>query len=98
MDRLTRDYIPPGRIDLARQADFALGPLTVRPSRRTVEAAGTSHLLQRRVMQVLVALTNSTNEVVSQRELILRCWDGLTVSDDAIARCVAQLRRLAARW
>jgi DNA-binding winged helix-turn-helix (wHTH) protein len=98
MDRLTRDYIPPGRIDLARQADFALGPLVIRPSRRTVEGAGASHLLQRRVMQVLVALTNSSSEVVSQRELILRCWDGLTVSDDAIARCVAELRRLAARW
>ena len=98
MDKLTRDYVAPGRIDLARQADFGLGPLTVRPSQRTVEGAGACHLVQRRVMQVLVALAQSNNEVVSQRELILRCWSGLTVGDDAIARCVAQLRRLAERW
>src|SRR6185312_5623530 len=35
--------------------------------------------------------------VVSQRELIMRCWDGLTVGDDAIARCIASLRQLAGR-
>jgi hypothetical protein len=27
---------------------------------------------------------------------MLRCWDGLTVSDDAIGRCIGQLRRLSA--
>lgn len=98
MDRLTSDYVPPGRIELARQADFALGRLIIRPSQRTVEDANSRFLLQRRVMQVLVALADSRGEVVSQRELIQRCWDGLIVSDDAIGRCVAQLRRFAGRW
>ncbi len=46
-------------------------------------------------MQVLVALAHPASEVVSNDELIRRCWDGLSISDDAIRRCIAQLRRLA---
>ncbi len=98
MDELTQVFALHNRVDLAREADFALGGLRIRPSRCEVEADGERRLLQRRVMQVLVALARSANEVVSQRELILRCWGGLSVTDDAIGRCIAQLRRLATAW
>jgi DNA-binding winged helix-turn-helix (wHTH) protein/tetratricopeptide (TPR) repeat protein len=98
MDTLTQALAPTSRVDLAREADFNLGWLLIRPSRREVQGGGESHVLQRRVMQVLVALAHSTNEVVSPQELVLRCWGGLSVSDDAIGRCIAQLRRLAANW
>ncbi|HEY1878861.1 MAG TPA: winged helix-turn-helix domain-containing protein, partial [Caulobacteraceae bacterium] len=98
MDKLAHDIPSPGRIDLAREPDFALGVLGVRPSRREVAGASAKHFLQRRVMQVLVALARSPNEVVSQNELIGRCWDGLSVSEDAIGRCIGQLRKLAAAW
>jgi DNA-binding winged helix-turn-helix (wHTH) protein/TolB-like protein/tetratricopeptide (TPR) repeat protein len=98
MDKLANAIPSQGRIDLAREPDFALGGLRVRPSRLEIVDGGARHELQPRVMQVLVALARSPNEVVSQRELIGRCWDGLSVSDDAIGRCIAQLRRLAAAW
>ena len=98
MDQLTRAYVPPGRIDLALEPDFEVGGLLVCPSRCVVEADGVNRMLQRRVMQVMVALGHPTGAVVSQQELILRCWAGLTVSDDAIGRCIGQLRRLAAEW
>ena len=96
MDKLTQALAPASRIDLAREADIRLGALLIRPSRREIESAGVRHLLQRRVMQVLVALARSPNAVVSHHELILRCWGGLSVSDDAIGRCIGQLRRVAA--
>ena len=98
MDQLTRAYVPAGRIDLALEPDFEVGGLLICPSRCVVEAEGVSRLLQRRVMQVLVALGHPNGAVVSQQELIVRCWAGLTVSDDAIGRCIGQLRRLAAEW
>ena len=98
MDELTQAFVPPSRIDLARETDFQVGALSIRPSRCEVEAGGVRRSLQRRVMQVLVALARSTNQVVSQHELILRCWGGLSVSDDAIGRCIGQLRRLAVTW
>ena len=103
MDKLAHDITDDvvqafGRIELAREPDFALGVLTVRPSRREIAGGGERRVLQPRVMQVLVALARSPNEVVSQKELISRCWNGLTVSEDAIGRCIGQLRRLAAGW
>lgn len=86
------------RIDLACEQDFTLGPLLVRPARREVQSHGVTRQVERRIMQVLVALAHPTWEVVSQRELNLRCWSGLAVSDDAIGRCIGALRRLAAEW
>jgi DNA-binding winged helix-turn-helix (wHTH) protein len=86
------------RVDLVREEDFMLGKIRVWPSRCEVEAAGQRRDLERRVMQVLVALAHPTWEVVSRQELIERCWSGLSVSDDAIHRCISALRRLAAAW
>ena len=83
-------------IDLAREPDFDLGSLRVRPARCEVEADGASQTLQRRVMQVLVTLVRAQGSVVSQDDLVALCWCGLTVSDDAIFRCISKLRKLAA--
>ena len=96
MNYIDRTFLP--RIDLARERDFAVGVLAVRPSRREVEAEGVRCVLQRRVMQVLVALAHPSAEVVSQDELISRCWGGLAVGEDAVGRCIGQLRRVAAGW
>ena len=49
-------------------------------------------------MQVLVALAQARGSVVSQDDLVIRCWRGLSVSDDAIYRCISKLRKLAADY
>src|SRR5689334_19693606 len=85
-------------IDLAREPEFDLGLLRVRPALCEVQLNGTSQTLQRRVMQVLVALAQERGSVVSQDELVIRCWRGLSVSDDAIYRCISKLRKLAADY
>jgi DNA-binding winged helix-turn-helix (wHTH) protein/TolB-like protein len=85
-------------IDLARETDFKLGSLRVRPARCEVESNGVRQTLQRRVMQVLVALAQARGSVVSQDDLVIRCWRGLSVSDDAIYRCISKLRKLAADY
>lgn len=46
-------------------------------------------------MQVLVALARRRGDVVSRNELIESCWGGCAVSDDAIHRCIARIRRLS---
>lgn len=46
-------------------------------------------------MQVLVALVEADGAVLSRDDLIQRCWEGRVVSEDAINRCIGQLRRLA---
>jgi DNA-binding winged helix-turn-helix (wHTH) protein/TolB-like protein len=94
----TRDDTWLHGIDLAQEPDFGLGLLHVRPARCEVEWNGVSQTLQRRVMQVLVALAQARGSVVSQGDLVNRCWRGLSVSDDAIYRCISRLRKLAAEY
>jgi DNA-binding winged helix-turn-helix (wHTH) protein/tetratricopeptide (TPR) repeat protein len=94
----TQDAVWLHSIDLAQEADFSLGSLRVRPARCEVERNGVSQTLQRRVMQVLVALARAHGSVVSQNDLVARCWRGLSVSDDAIYRCISKLRKLAADY
>src|SRR4051794_38210922 len=96
MDESTRDAGRDQRIDLAQEADFELGSLHVRPAICEVERNDAAQTLQRRVMQVLVALAQARGSVVSQNDLVARCWRGLSVSDDAIVRCISMLRKLAA--
>lgn len=83
------------RIVLAEEAEFSLGALKISPPTREVMAGARREVLQPRIMQVLVALARRRGEVVSRDELILCCWDGNAVSDDAIHRCIGRIRRLA---
>jgi DNA-binding winged helix-turn-helix (wHTH) protein/TolB-like protein len=87
-----------GRIELAREPDFAIGPLEVHPSRREVKIGCEPQILQPRVMQVLVVLAQTKGEVVSRDDLVARCWDGLNVGDDSLNRCILRLRKLAASF
>jgi DNA-binding winged helix-turn-helix (wHTH) protein len=83
------------RIVLAQEAEFTLGGLRISPSKREVSGGGAPERLQPRIMQVLVVLARRRGEVVSHDELIATCWGGCAVSDDAIHRCIARIRRLA---
>lgn len=90
----TSDAIP--RIDLAREPDFQLGDLHVMPSAcRARWRTDPERRLEPRVMQVLVLLAQHANQTISRDQLIETCWPGLHVSDDAVARVVAQVRALA---
>jgi len=94
----TDDAMPVQGIDLAQEPDFDLGSLRVRPATCEVERDSVSQTVQRRVMQVLVALAQARGSVVSQDDLVARCWRGLSVTDDAIFRCISKLRKLAADY
>src|SRR5690349_5475715 len=81
-------------IDLGREPDFVLGPVTVTPSTCEVAAEAETWRLEPRVMQVLVALWRAEGRVVSRSELVSSCWNDRIVGDDALNRCIARLRRL----
>jgi adenylate cyclase len=82
-------------IQLAREPEFLLGRLAVRPAILEVSAGQVRRQLEPRLMQVLVALARRPGAVVSREELIQTCWAGRIVGDDAINRCIHGLRRLA---
>jgi TolB-like protein/DNA-binding winged helix-turn-helix (wHTH) protein/tetratricopeptide (TPR) repeat protein len=83
------------RVDLAHEPDFQLGRIEVRPSLRELSGEGWRETIDRRVMQVLVALARVKGKVVSRDDLIESCWDGVIVGDEAINRCISRLRKAA---
>jgi Tol biopolymer transport system component/DNA-binding winged helix-turn-helix (wHTH) protein len=96
VNQAPRNLSPLKPVDLAAEADFALGGLLVAPSVREVRTVDRRETVEPRVMQVLVALAREKGTVVSRDQLIERCWGGRLVGDDAINSCVAKVRALAA--
>jgi DNA-binding winged helix-turn-helix (wHTH) protein/tetratricopeptide (TPR) repeat protein len=82
------------RIDLAHEADFAIGALNVHPSTRELSRDGDRLVIEPRVMQVLVALHRAGGAVVSKDDLAHSCWEGRVVGEDAINRVISRLRRV----
>ena len=78
---------------LAREAPFSLAGTQVRPAALEVEHSGAVTALEPRVMKVLVALHRSRGQPVSRDELIDLCWGGRIVTEGALNRCTAQLRK-----
>src|SRR5690349_21269136 len=84
------------KLTLARELPFALAGTLVRPSALEVEFDGRITPLEPRVMKVLVALHRAKGHAVSRDEMIDLCWDGRIVTDGALNRCIAQLRKALA--
>lgn len=79
---------------LAHQPAFRLGELEVDPPACVIRQSAIETRLEPRVMQVLVALAQANGATLSRDDLTHACWAGRVVSDDAIQRCVAALRRI----
>ena len=87
---------PDDRINLAREAPVRLGPLAIKPAlRRVAHDDGREEILEPRVMQVLVALIRAGGQIVSRDDLMMSCWHGVVVGEDAINRVMGRVRRLA---
>ncbi|WP_309610977.1 winged helix-turn-helix domain-containing protein, partial [Sphingomonas sp.] len=84
------------RIELAHEPSVRLGRLLVEPGlRRVVRDDGQEEFLEPRVMQLFVAFLRAEGRILSRDELIVSCWEGRIVGDDAINRTLSRLRRVA---
>jgi DNA-binding winged helix-turn-helix (wHTH) protein len=79
---------------LARERPFRLAGTLVRPASLELEFQCETVGIEPRVMQVLVALSRTGGEPASRRQLIECCWGGRVVTDGALNRSIAQLRKL----
>ncbi|MGH6785858.1 MAG: winged helix-turn-helix domain-containing protein, partial [Novosphingobium sp.] len=83
------------RIDLAHEVDFAIGPLSIRPSTREITRGDHREIIEPRVMQVLVALARAQGAVLSKDDLIETCWESRVVGEDAVNRVLSRLRKVS---
>jgi TolB-like protein len=72
---------------------FTLGELRVNPPEGGVTGPGGTQQLDPKVMGVLVVLAEHAGHVVPREELLTRLWPNTVVSDDALTRCLYELRR-----
>lgn len=87
----------PADVDLASAADFRIGLLHAQPSSLHLQFEETKATLEPRVMQALLALATARGTVVSRDGLVNLCWSGRAVSEDAINRCIAKVRRIGSQ-
>ena len=72
---------------------FRLGDLTIDPHAGEVTGPGGREKLDPKVMDVLVVLAQNAGHVVLREDLLARLWPNLVVTDDALSRCLYELRR-----
>ena len=73
--------------------DFRVGAWLVRPSLNAISKNGTDVQVEPKVMEVLVCLASHPGESIS-KDTIINVWPDTFVSDDALIRCVSELRRV----
>ena len=81
---------PPGASAPVR---FRFGDVEVDVGAMRVVRGGVPVELEPKVFDLLVFLARNPGRVVGKEEILERVWDGAFVTDNALARAVAQLRR-----
>jgi len=74
--------------------DFRVGAWLVRPTLNTISKNGTAVQVEPKVMEVLVCLASRPGESISKETIIKTVWPDTFVSDDALIRCISELRRV----
>ena len=77
------------------KGDFRIGPWLVEPQLNSISdrSRQQDRRVEPRVMQVLVYLAEHAGEVVPKEGLIRAVWPDVFVTDDALVRCISELRR-----
>jgi TolB-like protein/DNA-binding winged helix-turn-helix (wHTH) protein len=73
--------------------DFHVGPWLARPGTNSIIRRGHTYRVTPKAMDLLVCLAKRRGEPVSKAEIFQEVWAGTFVSDDALTRCIGELRR-----
>jgi TolB-like protein/DNA-binding winged helix-turn-helix (wHTH) protein/Flp pilus assembly protein TadD len=87
------DEVPERRTAVSHGHEFCLGALRIDLSSGQVEGPGGRQQLDPKVAGVLAMLVRHAGSVVSREDLLARLWPNVVVTDDAVSRCVYELRR-----
>ena len=74
------------------QTGFRIGDWTVYPQENLLKAPDREHVLEPKVMDVLVFLAGRCGDVVSRQQLLDSVWTNVVVGDETLSRAVSVLR------
>ena len=74
--------------------DFLIGEWRVVPGGNRLVGPEGAERLEPKVMQVLECLAASPGRTVTKEAFMERVWDDTVVSDDVLARCISELRKV----
>jgi DNA-binding response OmpR family regulator len=72
---------------------YRFGAYELDPQRRELRCEGSPIAIEPKVFEMLVYLLQHHERVVSKEELLAHCWPGTFVSDAALSRCLAKVRK-----
>ncbi|MFU8832226.1 MAG: winged helix-turn-helix domain-containing tetratricopeptide repeat protein, partial [Wenzhouxiangella sp.] len=78
---------------MALAAGFRLMQWQVRPDQNRLVGNGSDIRLTPRAMEVLVCLAENAGQMVTRQDFSERVWSPAIVTDDALTRCISELRR-----
>ncbi|MEO1035928.1 MAG: winged helix-turn-helix domain-containing protein [Pseudomonadota bacterium] len=76
------------------QTGFSIGEWRADPPLGRLRHGEQEFHLEPKVMSVLTLLAANSGELVSRDRLLEEVWDGRPVTDDALSRCIAELRKV----
>ena len=76
------------------EGNFYVGIWLVQPGLNSVSRNGTPVRLESKVMAVLVCLARQAGNPLSKEELLTEVWPDTFVTEDALKRCISELRRV----
>ena len=75
---------------------FLLGEWRVYPQLNRISGVAGTHLLEPKLMDLLVELASKPGRVFSRNELLESVWDDVVVGEEVLTRGISELRRLLA--
>lgn len=73
---------------------FRVGDFEVRPQQGRIVGPDREHRVQPKIIDVLLCLADHPDEVVPRETIHDEVWGNVIVTDDALNRCVSELRRV----
>ncbi len=74
-------------------SSYKINQITVEPNLNQLSSDGKTIIIEGRLMSVLLCLIERQGETVSIEELVASAWQGQVVSNSAVYRAVAELRK-----
>ncbi|MGI9290872.1 MAG: winged helix-turn-helix domain-containing protein, partial [Gammaproteobacteria bacterium] len=74
--------------------DLRIGAYRVLPREGRIEGPDGEAHVQPKIIDVLICLAGKAGEVVSREDLHSQVWGNVIVTDDALNRCISELRRV----